>query len=215
MVGRTLLVWLAIFIVWALYRSTITTYEWIDELLVKPLIFVGPVLYMTLKYHKDSISSLGFSSHPRHIFLDLYVGVIIGVLFAFEGLYANYLKNGDFSFTPIPAVAASAGLAPFLLTNLATAVSEEILGRGYLYQQLLRATGKQYPAAAVSSFLFLLLHVPILFLRLNLSGTALVTYLASVFFLGFTNCYLLSWRKSLTVPILIHLFWNMTIALYL
>lgn len=215
MVVRTLLVWLGIFLVWALYRSTVTTYEWIDELLVKPLIFVGPVLYMTLRRQKEPLTSLGFSTHPRHIFLDLYVGVIIGVLFAFEGLYANYLKNGDFSFSPIPAVAASAGLAPFLLTNLATSVSEEILGRGYLYQQLLRATGKQHVAASVSSVLFLLLHVPVLFLRLHLSGVAMVTYLASIFFLGFTNCYLLSLRKSLTVPILIHLFWNMTIALYL
>lgn len=215
MVQQTLLVWLGIFIVWALYRSTINTYEWIDELLVKPIIFVGPVLYMTIKHHKESLTTLGFSTHPRHIFLDLYVGVIIGVLFAFEGVYANYLKNGDFSFSPIPAVAASAGMFPFLLTNLATSVSEEVLGRGYLYQQLLRATGKQYTAAAVSSFLFLLLHIPVLLLRLNLNGTAFFTYLASVFFLGFTNCYLLSWRKSLTVPILIHLFWNMTIALYL
>jgi len=212
---RIVTVWTIVFFFWAVYRSLFVTYEWIDELLIKPLIFVGPILYITLWKEKKSLSTLGFSTQPRNLFFDAYIGIILGILFAFEGLWANYFKYGDFSFTPIPAVAVAAGMGPFIITNLATSISEEILGRGFLFQRFLHEGLSQHMAAIVSSFLFLLLHVPILVTRLHLEGVPMIVYLGSVFFLGFTNCYLLSLRKSIILPILVHLFWNMTIALYL
>ena len=104
----------------------------------------------------------------------------------------------------------------FLVLSLVTAISEETLGRGFLYNRLFEEGRNQFGAAIISSVLFLLLHVPILFVQLNLTGGSLVVYLISVFLLGVTNCYLFTFRGNrLTVPILVHLFWNATVALYL
>ena len=212
---RVFLVWFSIFIIWSFYRANINTYEWIDEFIFKPLIFVVPVIYIVLRKEKKALSSLGLCPKPKDAFLDVYFGVVIGIVFAFEGLLANYLKYGEFSFTPILAAKASAGIIPYLLINLATSVSEEILGRGYLFTRLFESYKHKLNAALTSSFLFFFLHIPIMFTRLDLSGSSLLIYTFSVFLLGITNCYILSIRKSLVLPVLIHLFWNMTVSLYL
>lgn len=208
-------VWFFIFLIWAFYRAYFRFPEWVDELLVKPLVFVAPVFYIVLVAENKKLDELGLAPSGKSLFLDLYIGVVIGILFAMEGLFANYLKYGQFSFQPILALKLSAGIAPFLFINLITSVWEEILGRGFLYQRLAKITNNQFGAALVSSFLFLLLHIPIMFTQLHLMGVSLLVYPLSILLLGITNSYILSLRGSLVLPILIHTFWNMTVALYL
>lgn len=206
------LVWFFIFIVWSIYRVTFRFPEWVDELLVKPLVFVGPVIWFVKFREKRGFDSLGLGK--KNLFHDLYLGVGIGLLFALEGFLANYIKYGTFSFAPIAAL-SGIGLIPFLILSFTTSVSEEILGRGFVYNRLYTEGKSQFKAAFVSSFLFLLLHFAILFTNLSLTGPSLVVYVVSVFLLGLTNSYLFTLRGSLVVPILVHLFWNATVALYL
>lgn len=208
-------VWFAIFIVWAFYRAYFVLPEWIDEVLIKPLIFAGPVLYLVLIREKKDLSEVGLSIKLKEFMEDLFLGVILGIVFALEGLLTNYLKYGLLSFGTIEAFKAAGGVVPFLILNLATSISEEILGRGFLFKRLYEISGKQLSAAGVSSFLFLLLHVPIMFTRLHLTGVALLVYPISILLLGIANSYMFNLRKSLVLPILIHTFWNMTVALYL
>ncbi len=212
---RVYLVWFVIFLAWAIYRATFNLPEGIDEFLLKPLIFVLPVVYVVRLREKRKLATLGIPTKPADFFADLYIGVVVGILFAFEGLLVNYLKYGKFSFGPIMALKISGGVVPFLFVNLATSIWEEILGRGYLYKRLYEVTKHQFNSAFTSSFLFLLLHIPIMFTRLHLTGASLVVYPLSIVLLGITNSYILRWRGSLTLPILIHAFWNMTVALYL
>lgn len=208
-------VWFVIFLVWAFYRAKFFLPEWIDEFLVKPLIFVLPVVYVVIVREKKKLSELGLTPKLKDFLVDLYIGVLIGIAFALEGLIVNYFKYGQLSFAPTLVVKVSGGIIPFLLINLATSLWEEILGRGYLYQRLLRVSNNQFWAASSSSFLFLLLHIPIMFTRLHLLGASLLIYPLSILLLGITNSYLFTLRGSLTLPILIHTFWNMTVALYL
>jgi len=209
---RVYIVWLAIFAVWSIYRAFFRFPEAVDELIVKPLIFVAPVLYFVLLVEKSTLESIGLTT--RNLFREIYLGLGIGVFFALEGLLVNLVKYGTFSFLPIQAV-ASVGLMPFLLFTLFTSVSEEILGRGFVYSRIAASEKNQFKAIIIASFLFLLLHIPILFAQLNLTGGSLVVYLVSIFILGVTNSYMFSLRKSLVIPILIHIFWNATVALYL
>lgn len=208
-------VWFFIFLAWAFYRSKFFLPEWADELIVKPLIFVLPVIYIVIIREKNKFKELGIPTSLKDLLLDLYIGVAVGVFFAFEGLLANYLKYGKFSFGPIDALKLSGGVPFFLLLNLVTGISEEILARGYLYKRLYKISQNQLWASVYSSFFFLLLHIPIMFTRLRLTGTSLIVYPISILILGITNCYIFSYRKNLTLPILIHTFWNMTVALYL
>lgn len=209
------MVWFIIFLTWAFYRAKFFLPESVDEFIIKPLIFVLPVIYIVIKNERKKLTSLGIPAKPRDFMQDLYIGVVIGIVFALEGLLANYLKYGKITLGPILALKASGGVVPFLLINLSTAIWEEILGRGYIYKRLQEITKDQVGAVMTSSFLFLLLHIPILFTRLRLTGVSLLVYPVSIFLLGVTNCYIFSWRKSLTLPILVHAFWNMTVALYL
>ncbi|MBI4990780.1 CPBP family intramembrane metalloprotease [Candidatus Gottesmanbacteria bacterium] len=209
------LVWFVIFLLWAFYRANFNLAEGVDEFLIKPLIFVLPVIFAVRFRERRRLSSLGIPASPRDFFVDLYLGVVVGILFALEGLLANYLKYGKLSFGPVMALQISGGVVPFLFVNLATSIWEEILGRGYLYQRLYEISKNQFGSAFTSGFLFLLLHIPIMFTRLHLTGISLLVYPVSILLLGITNSYILRWRGSLTLPILIHTFWNMTVALYL
>lgn len=211
-VKKVYVIWFLILLVWSIYRVYFKLPEWVDEIIVKPLIFVLPVIVWVIYQEKRRLESIGLSF--RNFFKEIYIGLGIGVLFGLEGLVVNYVKYGVFSFVPLFAL-SSVGLLPFLLFSLSTSVSEEILGRGFVFGRIFEAEKNLFKSAVISSFMFLLLHIPILFTRLNLMGGAAVVYLVSIFILGLTNSYLYSYRKNLVVPILVHLFWNATIALYL
>lgn len=202
-------IWLWIFIIWSIYRYSFFFPEWLDELVVKPLVFLGPIAWL-LKKEKKGWETVGLKK--GHFFQDIYLGVFLGILFAVEGLAANYLKYGRFSFAPILPL-EEWGVLGVLGLSLATSFSEEILGRGFLFQRIFQKSRRLIKAAGYSSLLFLMLHLPIA-LR-NLSSWTLVVYLFSVFTLGLVNAIIFSVRKTLTLPILIHSFWNMTVALYL
>ena len=206
---RVLGVWLIIFILWSIYRFLFFFPEWVDELLVKPLVFLGPVFFL-LKKEKKSLSSLGIKND--NFFADLKIGVFLGGVFALEGLLANFLKYGRFSFAPILPLKGG-GILFYLFLSLATSFSEEVLGRGFLFARLFKIWASLFKAATFSSILFLFLHLPIAFK--NLSSWTLFIYLLSVFILGIANSLIFNLRKTLVLPILVHAFWNMTVALYL
>lgn len=212
---QAFLVWFGIFIVWAFYRASFVLPESIDELVIKPLIFVLPPLFLVWIWENKPLREIGLFSSARGFMADLYIGVVLGILLAVEGLIANYFKYGQFSFGPIDALFSAGGIGAFLLLNLATSFSEEVFARGYLYNRLFKASREQFASAVTSSILFTLIHIPIMFTRLHLTGNALIFYPLSIFTMGMVNSYLFSLRGTLVLPILIHTFWNMTISLYL
>lgn len=206
---KVLRTWFLIFIVWSLYRAFFFFPEWVDELLLKPIVFLGPVFYH-LKKEKKSWMEVGI--RKGNLYGDIYLGLFLGFVFALEGLAANYLKYGRFSFATILALKGR-GILFYLILSLATSFSEEVLGRGFFFTNLYKKSKETMLSAVGSSLLFLSLHLPIAFI--NLSSWTLIVYLLSVFILGVINSFLFKIRKTVTLPILVHCFWNMTVALYL
>lgn len=205
-------VWGWIVIVWALYRYFGSFPEWVDELIAKPLVFVAPVIWYTLRKAKGTFEDLGISF--ANVFTSIYIGLGFGMVFALEGLAANAIKYGKLQITPIDEI-SQYGLLGLLALSLATAVSEEILSRGFVFKGLLRSSKSLVFASLLSTCMFVLLHVPILVTSLHLSGTALVLFLVTDFVLGVANSLLVYNTGTLIAPILVHIFWNMTVALYL
>jgi len=212
---QVFIVWFVIFLLWAFYRASFVFSEATDELFVKPLIFVLPVLYIVLVREKKPISDLGLYFKLRDFLLDLNIGVLLGVAFTLEALMIHYAKYQKFLFSSLPAITLSGGLLPFMIINFATSCWEEILGRGYLFNRLNQDSKNTFWAATLSSFLFLFLHIPMMFTRLHLMGISILIYPVTIFLLSMTNCYIFSVRKNLTLPILVHFFWNMTMSFYL
>lgn len=205
-------VWGWILLVWSLYRYFFKLPEWTDELFVKPLVFVAPVLWYVIKKEKRRLSSIGV--HANHAFSSLYIGLGVGFLFALEGIAANSIKYGRLLIHPIAAL-NQYGLLSLLGLSIATALSEELLNRGFLFGRIYEKTGNLIRAAGLSTLFFVLLHVPVLVTSLHLQGVTLILFFMTNILLGLANSFLYATTGSLIAPILVHLFWNMTVALYL
>jgi len=131
-----------------------------------------------------------------------------------EGLAANAIKYGRIEIVPIAAF-EEYGLGMLILLSAATAFSEELLSRGFVFSRLIEGKRGLFYAALVSTLMFVVLHIPILAFSLKLQGMALLLFFVTDFILGFANALLFYNTGSLVAPILVHVFWNMTVALYL
>jgi len=204
--------WAWILLIWSFYRYFLRFPETLDEFVFKPLVFVVPVLWYVRRIERRPLSSLGLTT--KNIFPSMYIGLGFGLFFALEGIVANALKHGYVQINPIAAV-GQYGLISLLLLSFATAFSEELLTRGFLFHRIFEHKKHVVLAALLSTIMFVCLHVPILVTALKLQGLTLILFFATDFVLGFANSLLLYQTGSVITPILVHLFWNMTVALYL
>lgn len=204
--------WGWIVIVWALYRYFFHLPEWADEFVFKPLVFAFPVLWYVRRREKRALESVGLT--VKNIFTSIYIGLGFGFIFALEGIAANAIKYGRVQLLPNTPF-EQLGIGMMILLSLATAFSEELLSRGFVFTRLYEKTKNLPYAALMSSLMFVFLHVPILVTGLKLHGIALVLFFVTDFVLGFANTLLLYNTGSLIAPILVHIFWNMTVSLYL
>jgi membrane protease YdiL (CAAX protease family) len=204
-------IWAWILLAWTLYRYFFRFPEWVDEFLFKPVVFVLPVLWYVIQREKRHLDSVGITK--KNFITSLYIGIGFGAVFAIEGILAHYVKYKSFVVNPIAAFGEYGfGL---LIISLATAFSEELLCRGFLFSRLLEKTKKLLPSLFVGAALFLFLHVPMLLMINKLQGVTLVTFIITDFILAIANSMLYLSTGSIVAPILVHIFWNMTVALYL
>ena len=204
--------WGWVLLAWSLYRYFLKLPEWADEFIFKPLVFVVPVFWYVRTIEKRRLESIGLTG--KNFFTGLYVGLGFGFVFALEGIAANAIKYGKIQIAPI-AVFDQYGLGLLLLLSLATAFSEEVLSRGFVFSRILERNKNITVAAILSTALFVFLHVPILVTSLKLQGLMLVMFFVTDIVLGLANSLLYYNTRSLVAPILVHIFWNMTVALYL
>ncbi len=202
--------WVAL--AWALYRYFFRLPEVLDEFIIKPLVFLFPVLWYVRSKEKRQWSSVGLST--KNLFTGVYIGLGFGFVFALEGIAANAIKYGKLTIVPIEAL-TQYGLVTLLFLSLATAISEEVLSRGFVFARIFEAKKSLAYAAVVSTVLFVLLHIPILVTMHKLQGVTLVLFFVTDIILGLANSLLFYSTGTLVAPILVHVFWNMTVALYL
>lgn len=204
--------WAWILLTWGLYRYFIKLPEWTDEFFFKPLIFVVPVLWYVFTKEKRTLESLGVTG--KKLMNSLYIGLGFGMMFALEGILSNSIKNGTLTIHPIAALEEN-GLIPLLIISLATAFSEEVLNRGFIFKRLFESTKNIVYSIGLSSVMFVFLHIPILVTSTHLTGPTLIIFFVTNLIIGCINSVLLVSTGSLVAPILVHVFWNMTVALYL
>ena len=205
-------VWGWIVLAWAFYRYAFHLPEWVDEFITKPAVFVLPVLWYVQRVEKRGLASIGLTG--KNMFSSIYIGLGFGLLFAIEGIGANAIKYGKLQVAPIASF-EQYGMGMLLLLSLATAVSEEILSRGFVFGRIMEAKKSLPIAAVLSTLMFTLLHVPILVTSLKLHGITLLLFFVTDMALGVINSLLYYNTGSLVAPILVHIFWNMTVAMYL
>lgn len=196
-----------LFLVWGIYRFLFKLPEDVEELFIKPIVWLVPVFYL-LKKEKSKIETIGITL--KGVFPSIYLVLILGVLFALEGLLINTIKYQWVHF------AANIGGEFYnaLVISMATAISEEIAFRGYVYTRLQHALGGIWTANIVSSVLWSLVHLPISFLWWKFDPISSVAYLFLTFLFGIGSSYVFSRTKNIAAPIFLHFLWEWPIILF-
>lgn len=196
-------------IVWGFYRFLFQFPETIEELFIKPVVWLLPVIYL-LKKEKESLSSLGITL--KNLFPAIYYALGLGAFFVIEALVINFIKYGG-KFD----LGANIGSLP-LLTSLglsfATAISEELTFRGYVFTRISKFLGSELYSNLVTSFFWALIHVPITFFvwKLNLSAALIYLFLTTLFGIG--SAFVFARTKNILAPILLHVLWQWPIILF-
>lgn len=195
-------------VVWGFYRFIFKLPEEVEELLVKPVLWLAPVLYL-VKKEKLGVSSLGITG--KNLFPSVYLALALGTGFAVEGVLVNFLKYGEFNFSANVgqmAIFASLGL------SFATAISEEITFRGYLFNRVWHALGNEWIANFLTSFVWGLIHIPVAIFWWNLSLAGIGGYLILTFIFGVGSAFVFTKTKNVASSILLHVLWAWPIILF-
>ncbi len=209
---RTYTIWALVLIVWSFYRASFKFPEIVDELIFKPLVFLGPMLIYVLKKEHRVLASIGLQTGK--FFRDIYLGIGFGMLFAVEGLIANSVKYGQFTFAPLISVSGVNILIATLLA-IVGAFCEELLVRGFLYTRLKENYHDEFKAMLVSTSMYFMLLIPGIFAVSHLVGVPLLIFIMTNIIISMANTMIFNETKTLTVPVLLHAFWNMAVVLYL
>ncbi len=195
-------------IVWGFYRMLFKLPVEIEELFIKPLIWLVPV-YFLVKKEKGNLESLGITI--KNLFPSLYLALALGVLFALEAVIINFVKYESIDFS------ANLGQDPFLIAlglSIATAISEEVAFRGYLFNRVWHVLGDEWRANLLTSLVWALIHIPIsiFWWRLNFVNTLLYLFLTTLFGVG--SAFVFARTKNVASSVLLHVLWEWPIILF-
>jgi membrane protease YdiL (CAAX protease family) len=208
-------VWAVVLIIWALYRWYFKTSMpiWVDEFIAKPVVFFIPVYYYITKIEKQNFFKGVDLDWKKMSVSQVVIAALLGGVFFIAGGVSYFLKH-----TTLSPHVISAGLpAPLLLlifVAFATAISEEMLSRGFVLKRLYNDLGNVYTSAFLSSILFFFMHIPILFTNEAFFGQLLLQVMLTDFLLSMAVSFMYLQTRNLLVPILIHALYNLSLYIF-
>jgi membrane protease YdiL (CAAX protease family) len=195
-------------LVWAFYRFLFRFPDEVEELVIKPVLWIAPVLYFVGK-EKLKLSSLGITL--KNLFPAIYLSLGLGSVFVIEGLLTNFLKYGSFNFG---ANIGSIPLLPSLGLSFATAFSEETAFRGYIFSRLSFITNNVWLANIIQTVLWVGIHIPIAFYVWKYTLMQGVVYLFLTAIFGFGSAFIFGKTKNVFGSIFLHILWEWPIILF-
>lgn len=204
-------VYLAVYllIVWGFYRFLFQLPEQIEELFIKPIVWIVPVLYL-VRVERQTLESIGITT--KGLFPAVYYALGLGAFFVMEALIINFVKyGGQFN---LGANIGNLPLLPALGLSFATAISEEIAFRGYIFTRVLKFIKNEVYANLLTSVFWAMIHVPITIFVWKLDFTAAVTYLVLTAIFGVGSAFVFARTKNIVSPILLHVLWQWPIILF-
>lgn len=198
-----------ILIVWGLYRFLFQLPEAIEEVFIKPVVWLIPVFYLLWK-EGEGLSSIGMT--VRNLFPAVYYALGLGTFFVFEALVINFVKyGGEFSLN------ANIGSLPLMASlglSFVTSVTEELTFRGYIYTRIANFLKNEVYANLLTTLFWALAHVPITVFVWKLDASAAIIYLFLTSLFGIGSAFTFSRTKNIVSPILLHVLWQWPIILF-
>lgn len=196
-------------VVWGFYRLIFKLPESVEELVFKPLIWLLPLFYI-LKKEKLGISSVGFTG--ENFWKSVYLALGLGILFAIAGVLVNSLKYGNLNFLNLSYTPQVLVIALFI--SLVTAVSEETAFRGFIFNRLWKASGREWISNILTSFGWAMIHIPVTVFVLNYSFPQVSIFLFLSFLFGVGSAFVFARTGNIVSSILLHVFWGWPIILF-
>ncbi|HUV46727.1 MAG TPA: CPBP family intramembrane glutamic endopeptidase [Candidatus Bathyarchaeia archaeon] len=191
-------------IVWGVYRFYTDFSEPWDELVFKPLLWLGMIIFLVLRLEKRKLRSLGivFKKPLKNIFLGLGVGILI----TSQYLFALAIKGGRIMFNPQNLKLTNLFL--YFFVCLSTAAVEEITFRGFFMTRINEIIKNKLNANIMAGLIFFLIHLPILLLDYQLGLRGIGEYFILSLGLGIIDGYVFWKTKGVLAPIASHFFLN-------
>lgn len=199
---------LFLLLIWGFYRVFFSLPAYLEEVVIKPLIWLLPI-YIIVRKNKEKLSSLGITS--KNLFPAIYLSLALGSIFAIEAIFLNLIKHGGFDFS------ANIGSQPFvfsLLLSFITAFSEEVSFRGFIFNRIWIATKNEWLANAITTTLWTLIHVPVMIFVLKLDLVSALTQLLITAIFGIGSAFLFARTKNVFSSVLLHVLWEWPIILF-
>lgn len=195
-------------ITWGFYRFLFQLPEEVEELVIKPIIWLVPV-FILLRKEKATLASIGITL--KNLFPAVYFALGLGAFFIIEAVIINFVKHGGLDFS---ANIGQKALLTSLCISFATAISEEISFRGYLFSRVWSALGKEWVANIATSAVWALIHVPVTLFVWNLPLGAAVTYLFLTTLFGIGSAFVYARTRNVFSSIFLHVLWEWPIILF-
>jgi membrane protease YdiL (CAAX protease family) len=197
-------------IVWGCYRLIFKLPDEVEEIALKPVLWLIPTFWLVYITERRNLASIGWSF--KNLFPSLYWGIGLGMVFAVEGILFNYIKYGQINFLAYPGT-VTAFLWSIIL-SLITAISEETVFRGYILSRLSEALASENVALVLSAVLFSLIHIPMAVFTLHYPLMQLVTYLFLIFIFGLGSGWLFLRTRTVAASIITHSLWGWAVYLF-
>lgn len=209
---KALNLWAIILIAWAFYRTYFKMPVWFDEFIAKPIVFVLPVFYFIRKIEKGNIVQGLYIKRDWNVFIkEFLISLAVGFILLMTAVISVFLKTRELNF--LNNFPDFNRLGAVIILALVTGITEEILSRGFVLKRLYEESKNIYSASFYASILFFFLHVPFLFTNAKINGNLLLMFMATDILMSMVNGLVFLQRRSLTIPILIHAFYNIVISL--
>lgn len=198
-----------IFIIWGLYRLLFKLPEIIEEAILKPIVWLLPLVWV-LRKEKQNLGFVGWTEH--NLFKSIYLATGLGVLLAIEGAVVHTLKyGGSLNFLQVsPNEALFFGA---LGLSLITAVSEETVFRGFIFNRLWKILG-EWNANIITSFAWTFVHLPVTIFVFKYDVSQMMTFLILTFLFGIISAFVFARTQNVLSSVLLHVFWEWPIILF-
>ncbi|MDP3888713.1 MAG: CPBP family intramembrane metalloprotease [bacterium] len=200
-----------VFLVWGFYRLLFRFPDNIEELIIKPIIWLGPVFWFLGK-EKTSLSSIGWSF--KNLFKNLYLGLSFGIFFGILAFATHLAKYQGASFVQLANFQDPNFLLLALGVSFVTAISEETVFRGFIFSRLLMVFKEEWPANLLSSLAWALVHLPITIFIFHYDLPQLTAYLALIFVFGLGSAFVFARTGTIVASVLLSVFWGWPILLF-
>lgn len=197
-----------LFVVWGFYRLLFQAPAPLDDVLLKPLIWLIP-LFLILKKENRGLDSVGVTG--KRLVSSIYIALFLGFIFSIQGLAINFLKYRGLDFR---ADIGASVLTGALLVSAIAAICEELVFRGYIFGRLSEYLKNEKSAILISTLAWVAIHMPVAIFDWRLSFVPLMQYLVLVAIYGFGATILYARIKNIAAPILLHVLWTWPIILF-